>query len=33
METGGKQVIEEAGDRPNIFHWFDIDELGGGKYF
>lgn len=33
METSGKQVIGEAGDIPNIFHWSDIEELGGGKYF
>lgn len=33
METSGKQVIGEAGDRPNTFHWSDIEELGGGKYF
>lgn len=33
METDGNQVIGEAGDRPNIFHWSDIEELGGGKYF
>lgn len=33
METGGKQVVGEAGDRQNIFHWADIEELGGGQYF
>lgn len=33
METDGSQVIGEAGDRPSIFHWSDIEELGGGKYF
>lgn len=33
METDGNQVIGEAGDRPNIFHWSDIEELGGRKYF